>query len=540
LPYRPFSRGDRSIHLFARHLVLRPDAPGAALVTRLRALPSRHHGTYTWPGVIRAGMTLSLAKRAALWGERTALVAPDGDTRFSYAALADRARAAAGRFAAWGLSPGDRILLLTRNRVSTLVGLFGARQLGVTLAPVSPRLAPDTVATLTDRIDPTLIVHEAAFADLASAIPRATLDLETFLGRQPSSRLTAEALDGGDAPPLFLHTGGTTGTPTVVPVSESQLEWNAITESVAWGLDETTVSVPLLPLYHTGGWNLLTLPTLYAGGTVVLPRAFDAGQALDLVETHGATQLFGVAAMYRSLADHPDFASTDLSSLDWAMSGGGPCPESVMEPFRERDVPFVQGYGLTEGGPNNLYVSPARADRDAKADRVGRPFPDCEARLVDEVGEVVEGHGTGELELSGPVTATGYLAVEDGTFRDDGWVRTGDLAHRDEDGDYAIVGRVDNAFDSGGETVYPERVEETLATHPDVAAVGVLPISHEHWGAVPKAIVVGAVDRQALLDFAEEHLAEYEQPAEYELVDELPEAGPGKVDRDALVERYGE
>ncbi len=490
-------------------------------------------------GFVASDMTLSIVRRAAIWGDRVALMDPDVGREYSYDDLADRISSAAGRLAAWEIGGSERIVVLARNRISTLAMLFAARRRGATLAPVSTRLDPDTVGSLVDRIDPALVVYEAEFGDLTAGVSEKCVTLDTYLNRTPAVEETSEAFGSGDAAPLFLHTGGTTGAPKVVPISNHQLEWNAITETVAWGLDETTVTVPVLPLFHTGGWNLLTVPTLYAGGTVVLPREFDPGQVLDLVETHGATQLFGVAAIYRALADHPDFDSTDLSSLDWAMSGGGPCPESVMEPYRERGIPFVQGYGLTEGGPNNLYLSPDREDLEAKADRVGRPFPDCKARLVDEDGRIVDGEGTGELELTGPVTADGYLATEDGTFGDDGWVVTGDLAHRDADGDYAIVGRVDNAFDSGGEMVYPERIEDVLSGSSSADAVAVVPVSHDRWGRAPKAVVVGEVSIEELQALADERLADFEQPVEYAFTDALPETGPGKLDRDALAREYG-
>lgn len=145
------------------------------------------------------------------------------------------------------------------------------------------------MATVADRIDPALVVYEADFEELTAEVSRECVGLEAYVEREPESRVIDDGFDtDGDVPPL----------------------------------------------YHTGGWNLSTLPTLYAGGTVVLPRAFDPGETLSLVEDHGATQLFTVTAIHRALADHLDFASTDRSPLDWAMSGGGPCPESVVEPFR--------------------------------------------------------------------------------------------------------------------------------------------------------------------------------------------------------------
>ena len=479
-------------------------------------------------------MTFSMAKRATQWGDRRAVVDVGTDRTLTYEQFADRIRDLTGRLAASGVAPGDRVVVLATNSVGYLALLFATRERGATLAPVSQRLAPETVETLCERIGPTLVVAEPDFADLVAAVDAdhsSFADLDTVDG-------VPDAAADSDAAPLFLHTGGTTGVPKVVPISERQLEWNAITESVAWGLDDETVTVSVLPFFHTGGWNLLTLPTLYAGGTVVIQPEFDPGRTLRCIEEYGATQLFAVAAIYQALADHADFDSTDLSSLDWVMSGGGPCPRPVMEPYRERGLTFVQGYGLTEGGPNDLYLSPERADTEAKSDRVGRPFPDCETRIVDGDGTPIEGEGTGELELAGPVTADGYLETADGTFSGR-WVSTGDVAHRDADGDYAIVGRTDNMFVSGGENIYPEDIEDTLSDHPDVAAVGVAPTAHEKWGEVPEAVVVGDVSEAALDTYARENLADFEVPKAYVFVDSLPETGAGKLDRDALRSEYG-
>lgn len=477
-------------------------------------------------------MTLDIDTRARHFPDRTAVVDHTADETWTYADLAAESEAAAGRLVAHGVDAGDRVVVLSRNRPDLLALFFGARRLGATLAPISFRLSADVVADLVDRIDPALVVHEERFADLVPDRDSPSVTLADFRGTDPADLPEARpATAEPAASPLFLHTGGTTGVPKVVPISDRQVEWNCITESAAWGLGRETVSPLLLPQFHTGGWNLLALPSLYAGGTVVLQRAFDPGEALAMVEAYGATQLFGVAAIFDAMADHSDFADTDFSSVDWVMSGGGPTPEAVMEPYRERGIDFVQGYGLTEGGPNNLYLDPAR-DVD-KPGSVGRPFPDCEARIVDDAGEPVEQGETGELELAGPVTADGYLATEDGTF-DGRWVSTGDLARQDADGDYYITGRVDDMFVSGGENVHPQAVEDVLSDHPDVEAVGVVGIPHEKWGTVPKAVVVGQVSADELEAFARERLADYEVPHEFAFVDELPQTGPGKLDRDAL------
>ena len=500
-------------------------------------------------------MTLSMAARARHWPDRTAVVDDVDDTRLSYAEFADRITETANRLEAVGISPGDRVVTLSKNRLELLSLLFAADSRGATIAPVSQRLPAETVATLCARIDPELVLVESEFAELVGDVDAPQTEFASFFdestapaparrdteseGRRETTGEPDRSADAQpDVAPLFLHTGGTTGTPKVVPISRRQLEWNAITEAVAWGLDDETVSIPVLPMFHTGGWNLVTLPTLYAGGTLVMRPVFEPGPVLRCIEAHGVTQLFAVPAILRALAEHPSFAEADLSSVEWVMSGGGPCPESVMQPYRDRGETFLQGYGLTEGGPNNLYRSPDRPAATEKPDSVGRPFPDCEARLVDGDGTPLDGATTGELELAGPVTADGYLATEDGTFEGN-WVSTGDIARRDEDGDYYILGRTDNMFVSGGENVYPEAIEDRLERHDAVESAGVTPIPHERWGQVPKAVVVGTASEKELDAYGRDHLADFEIPHEYEFVDTLPETGAGKLDRDALAGQYG-
>ena len=479
-------------------------------------------------------MTLDIDRRARHYPDRTAIVDHTADRRLGYADLDARAERAARRLAALDVAPGDHVVVLSRNRPELIALLFGARRLGATLAPVSHRLPAETVEAVTDRMAPALVVFEERFADHAAAVDA---DGRTLAAWRDAAADGAVPEAPPASPPLALHTGGTTGVPKVVPISGRQVEWNCVTEAAAWGLGKDTVSPVLLPMFHTGGWLLLTLPTLYVGGEVVLQRAFEPGTTLEMLEAHGATQVFAVAAIFQALAAHEDFADADLSSVEWFMSGGGPTPGHVVAAYRDRGETFVTGYGLTEGGPNNLFMSPDRPDAADKPDSVGRPFPDCEVRIVDDDGAPVPDGEVGELEVAGPVAAEGYLATEDGTFAGR-WVSTGDLARRDGDGDHYVVGRTDNRFVSGGENVSPEAVEAALERHPDVEAVGVVPVAHERWGRVPKAVVVGDADGDALAAHAREHLADFEVPHEFVFVASLPETGAGKLDREALREGH--
>lgn len=490
-------------------------------------------------------MTLDIGTRAAHFPNRTAVIDHPTATRWTYRQLATESDAMARRLADRGLGQGDVCAVFARNQPAYLGLFFGARSIGATIAPISHRLPRENIAALLERIDPSLVVVDTDLdgdilneADVASLLPDGAVDTESFEALESGS--TPEFQNGGEpnsrGSPLYLHTGGTTGTPKVVVIGDGQIEWNAITEVAAWGLGKDTVAPILLPMYHTGGWNLLTLPTLYVGGTVVLQREFDPAEALEMIERYGATHVFGVAAIFDAMAASEGFAATDFDTVEWFMSGGGPTSTDLMETYQERGVSFVLGYGLTEGGPNNLYVDPDR-ERD-KPESVGKPFPDVEARVVS-AGDPAGTGTVGELEFRGPVTAERYLETTDGTFAGE-WVSTGDLARRDDDGDYYIVGRTDNMFVSGGENVYPEAIESVLEGHPAVDGVGVVGVPDDRWGTVPKAILEGDLELAKIQEFAETRLADHEVPKTYEVVDELPRSGPGKIDRAALEGRFGE
>ncbi|AFZ71411.1 class I adenylate-forming enzyme family protein [Natronobacterium gregoryi] len=485
-------------------------------------------------------MTLSIRARANHYGSRLAVVDYDGDetNQYDYADLAAMADEYTRLLADHGVGHGDPVCVLSRNRPELLGLFFAAVESGAILAPISHRLPADTVEALRKRIEPALTLREERFEELASDAPT----LESFTTGEPKTTEVERNPPGRDdeRPVLYLHTGGTTGIPKVVVLPARQIEWNCITEVSAWGLGKEDVSATLLPLFHTGGWNLLTLPTLYVGGQVVIHREFDPASALASIEDAAVTRVFAVAAIFQAMAAADAFDETDFSTVEWFMSGGGPTPAGVMEVYRERGQRFTQGYGLTEGGPNNLYFDPSRPDIETADESVGRPFPNCSARIADEDGTPLPADETGELELSGPITATGYLETADGTFEGQ-WVSTGDLARRDAEGDYYITGRTDNMFVSGGENVYPEEIESTLDRRDDIDAAGVVGISHDQWGTVPKAVVVGSsnLSVETLESYCRNRLADYEVPHAFEFVDELPRSGPGKIDRKTLETEFG-
>jgi fatty-acyl-CoA synthase len=500
------------------------------------------------------------ARRASLSPDRTALIDETAETAYTYADLEKRAAATAAMLDEHGVADGERVALVSRNRVEVFDLFFATGKTGAVLAPLSYRLAPPELAELLDLIDPRLLVIESPYVErLEHAVARAAVDpavleLETA---DPAGGwdVVAEAVpDDPDPveghqrslsdPHLLLHTGGSTGTPKETTITHGSVYWNAFNTITAWGLRPDDVAPMVFPTFHTGGWNVLTLPLFAIGATLVVDREAEPGRVLEQVDRHEATVLVAVPAVLRMMANHDEWDDTDLSSLRFVKSGGGPCRESVIAAWRDRSVDLSQGYGLTEIGPNN-FAMPDDWDPE-KVASVGKPVFHADARVVDDDGNALPQGEIGELELAGPHAAAGYWRNPDATAETfgDGWVSTGDLARRDEDGFYHIEGRKKNMFVSGGENVYPPEVEDEIADHPAVEEVVVVGVPDDQWGTVGKAVVEltedGSLTDDELEAFLVDRLARYKTPAELAFVDEMPTSGPSKIDRAAIEDRFGE
>ena len=500
-------------------------------------------------------------KRAQLTPDRVGLVDATAGERFTYAALDRRANRTSRLLRSRSIERGDRVAVVSRNRPEVVDLFFAAGKTGAVLAPLSHRLAPPELAALLDRVAPDLLVVESPFPeevrtalDDADTAAPTTLTIETaenadgpaetptYAGVLPDDDSPVETLTHEpDDTHLLLHTGGSTGTPKETVLTHRSIVWNSLNTIASWGIRDDDVTPLTFPMFHTGGWNVVTVPVWHMGGTVVLAREFDPEQLLATVEREGATVLVAVPAVLRSLTDHDDWAGTALSTLRVVKSGGGPCRQAVMETWWSRGIDLSQGYGLTECGPNN-FAMPDGWPRE-KAETVGKPAMHVDARVVDD-GEPVERGAVGELQLRSPHAGAGYLdepEETEATFGG-GWVSTGDLASVDAEGYYRIEGRKKDMFVSGGENVYPAEIESVLTEHDAVDEVVVVPVADDQWGEVGTAVVEGD-DALALADieaFCDGRLAGYKVPKHLSIVDELPTSGPEKIDRQTVRERFGD
>jgi fatty-acyl-CoA synthase len=488
-----------------------------------------------------------LTTRAATSADAVALVYGEGD-KMTYGELGDRAARWAAVFTQAGIRRGDRIAFLGENQPAFVEVLFGAARDGVVFVPVNTRLAAPEVAHILADSGAKLLVHDDRCATVAT---EAAADLPRIaVGADADAALAAvepapEAPGVGlDDPAAILYTSGTTGRPKGAVLTHGNLTWNSLNTLVDVDIVSTDVALIISPLFHAASLGMGLLPVMLKGATVVLERAFDAGRALRLIEQHGITMLSGVPTTYQFMAEHPDWASTDLSTLAKLTCGGSPVPTRVLEAFEARGLSFSQGYGMTETSPGATYL-PATRTR-AKMGSAGQPHFFTEVRVVDENGQSLEPGEIGEIQVRGPNVTPGYHgnpAATEEAFTADGWFRTGDLGSFDDEGYLFVADRLKDMIISGGENIYPAEVEDLILGLDEVTGAAVVGIPDERWGETPWAVVTLRPGAELTTERLAEHLngriARYKIPKNVVVVDELPRTASGKVRKLDLRQRFG-
>jgi fatty-acyl-CoA synthase len=447
----------------------------------------------------------------------------DGGRAWTYAELDARSDELAA-----GLGHGERIATLTANSAEHVALFFACAKAGAILLPLSWRLSAHELAFQLDDADPALLFATPELEPLAEeALERAVAEPALCFWEHKLERAARPAAPAPDDPLLLIYTSGTTGRPKGALLTHANCFWTNLSFDLGSGLRHDDVVLQVLPQFHVGGWNVQALLAWWKGATVVLEREFEPGRALELIAEKRVTTMMGVPATYLFMADEPGFARAELASLRLAVVGGAPMPEALLETWQRRGVDIVQGYGLTEAAPNVLCLAPEDAVR--KSGWAGKPYPHVDVSLSDE----------GELLVQGPNVFAGYWRNEPATreaFTAGGWLRTGDVAERDDEGNYRIKGRLKDMVISGGENVYPAEIEAVLHEHPAVVEAAVVGRPDERWGEVCVAFVAvrQPASEQQLLEHCRARLARFKVPKEVRFVEALPRSGMNKVLKDAL------
>jgi len=452
---------------------------------------------------------------------RIALVVDDDEITFEDLGRAiDRVAAA---LSAAGVSAGDRIPLVASSGLLAVATVLACARIGAAAAPMSARATAIEIEGM---------ARAAGCRDIAVAERDAAERVFEAYGAKP---LSDEILEDGtdtsrridvadDDISVVLFTSGTTGTPKPVPFSHAILGGRVKGFVAAPNpAAPTLVSISCVPFHHVAGL-VGVFVGLAGGNTVVLQRRFDSGAWLRLVEQHHINRVFLVPTMLHRILDHPDVATTDLSSVQLITYGAAPASPELIARARETFPPetvFLQVFGQTETLGGVVALGPGD---EAAADKgsVGKPMPGVEVRVVDPTtGEDVPDGEVGEFWARAPHTAT------------PGWIRSGDLVRRDADGYIYAVGRMSDVINRGGEKIDPAEVEEALRSHAAVRDAAVAGFSDADLGENVGAVIVtgSTLEIDDLRAHVRARLAPYKVPARFVFVDEIPLTELGKVSR---------
>jgi fatty-acyl-CoA synthase len=290
-------------------------------------------------------------------------------------------------------------------------------------------------------------------------------------------------------------------------------------------------------MFHIFGLGAL-LFGLVSGSAVVLQESFDAGQALELIDRQRVTVLHGVPTMFVMLLRHPDLDARDTSSLRTGIIAGAPVTPELARDVRAKLVPQVEiAYGMTETSPTVSITRPTDTSIQ-RSHTVGRPLPGVDLRIIGEDGRELGTEAVGELAVRGFNVMLGYFRQPGetaGSFTDDGYMRTGDLAMIDGEGCLHIVGRVKETIIRGGYNVHPREIEDHLRAHPAVEDAVVIGVPNEVLGELICAallVVEGAiVSEEEVKEYCRTALAEYKVPDVVHFMSEFPMTGSGKPKR---------
>jgi acyl-CoA synthetase (AMP-forming)/AMP-acid ligase II len=445
-------------------------------------------------------------------GDREAIVELGGE-RLTYAELWDRAARVAGGLQGAGVGVGDRVAIRLGNGADWVIAFWGAQLLGAVVVPVNTRFADSEVQYVLDDSGASYVFEEGA------QLP----DGDPFV---------AEGLEPDDLAAIF-YTSGTTGFPKGAMLTHANFLSNTETARRVVGLPRevdlrTLVSVPL---FHVTGCNSQLLVACDLGGTTVIMPAFEVKAFLEAIAAERIDMLTTVPAIYWLAISQPEFADTDVSSVQWASYGGAPiAPELVrriMQAFPNARV--GNGFGLTECSSIATFLPHEHAQ--ARPETVGFAAPVVDLDVLDPDDE-----GAGELLIRGPNVCAGYWRKPEQTAETfvDGWLHTGDVAKIDGEGFVQIVDRKKDMINRGGENVYCVEVENALAACPGVGEVAVVGVADDMMGEKVGAVIVPApghqFDVEVVLARAREQLADFKVPQFVCVLGEpLPRNPGGKV-----------
>ncbi len=440
-----------------------------------------------------------------------------------------------------GVEAGDRVGIMLPNVPYFAACYYGVLRLGGVVVPMNVLLKQREVGFyLTDPGAKLLFAwHDFAEAAEAGAEEAGTElilvepgKFEQLVGQFDDTFEVVDRADDDTA--VILYTSGTTGTPKGAELTHANLARNVAAFADFTDIDESSVVLGALPLFHSFGQTCGLNAAIRAGACLSLIPRFDPGKALEIIDRDRVNVFEGVPTMYAAMLHHPEKESFDTSCLELCASGGSAMPVEVMKAFEDAfGCMILEGYGLSETSPVASFNHP---DRERKPGSIGTPIEGVEMKVVDDDGNEVAQGEPGEIVIRGHNVMKGYWNRADATAESidaEGWFRSGDVATVDADGYFFIVDRKKDLIIRGGYNVYPREIEEVVYEHPAVREVAVVGVPHDELGEEVGAAIALKDGEQASEDELRAHVkdqvAAYKYPRVIWFVDELPKGPTGKI-----------
>jgi long-chain acyl-CoA synthetase len=462
-----------------------------------------------------------------------------GPREFSYAALDAMANGVARALIRDGFKRGDRIAILSANRIEYIAACFGIMRAGLVAVPVNFKFPKKTIDFVIRDAGAKLVFCDAErCGDCPADLPVVGFDtagqasFDKFLDPGTFAEVTPEP----NEPAMFLYTSGSTGIPKGVVLSHQSHLWVVETRLAGQDLSAQRYLIAA-PLYHMNALALVQLG-IAAHSTIVLLPNFTARAYIEAVGKYHCTWLTAVPPMIAMMLRESELlAKTDLSSIQFVRMGSAPVSQSLMSALKHAlpKAAITNAYGTTEAGP--VVFGPHPKGLATPELSVGYPHPKVQLRLVDGSDRSAT---QGVLEMKCPAVMVGYHNRPDvpSPIRPDGFYRTGDVFRRDTEGFHYFIGRTDDMFNSGGENIYPGDVERMLETHADVSQAAVVPIDDDIKGQKPVAFIIPKAGRhpsvEEIKQYALANAPAYQHPRFVWFLDKLPLASTNKVDRAEL------
>jgi fatty-acyl-CoA synthase len=475
----------------------------------------------------------------------------------SYAEMNGRVARIAGFLRSAGVRQGDRIGLIALNSTDVLDIIFATWRIGAVHLALNFRLTAAELSFIVGDAAPKLLFADQAFAGMKDALRTQNPDLGWVeldgLGGESEFEAAIAAAEPVEAmaslraeeQAMLMYSSGTTGRPKGVVITHGMILAAVMNEAINFEADRNVVSYAVMPLFHIGAMMGFSVPAVFFGATAIVERTFEPAAMIEAIssEQYGVTHFLALPAIYNAMRMHPACAEADFSRIVIAAGGAEPMPEPLLRWWYERGVPIVEVYGMTE--TCGLACSLLREDVPDRIGSAGKPAIFTEIKVMKSATEEAAPGEQGEIWMRGANVTTGYWRrpEADAEAFIDGWLRSGDIGRKDEEGYITIEDRIKDMYISGGENVYPAEIESVLYMLPQIAEAAVIGVPDPDWGETGCAVVVLKPGESLVLETLQQHcaghLAKYKHPQRLEIRDELPRNATGKILKYVLRDNLG-